>query len=67
MFNDELGGLPPALQEALRARLEEVVRLIYQNHNTSLRDVHYRHYTKEELSAMIYGVFDLAQRLKTGL
>jgi len=64
MFKEELAGLPVEIQEALRDRLQEVIRLIYQRHNHALKDSSINHYTKEEISAMIYGVFDLAERLK---
>lgn len=67
MFNQEFEGLPYEIQIALRARLEEVIRMIYARHNSSLRSNEFKNFTKEEISGMIFAVFDLAQRLKNPL
>lgn len=64
LFNDELNDLPGPVQVALGRRLEEVVRMIYGRHNSALRDYTINHYTKEEISAMVFAIFDIAQRLK---
>lgn len=65
MFSEEFAGLPVNVQMALRQRLEEVIRLVYNRSNTSNRDHSVQNYTKEEISGMISSVFDLAERLKS--
>ena len=67
LFRDEFDGLPIPLQEALGQRLEEVVRMVYGRHNSSLRDHSINNFTKDEICGMIFAVFDLCQRLKNPL
>lgn len=60
-------GLPPNIRQALTHRLEEIIILIYGRHDKSLRDHSINLFTKEEISGMIHGVLDLAERLRNDL
>ena len=62
---EEFQGLPPLVQTALEEKLKETIRLIYGRYNASLRDYSVRNFTGEQISAMIFGVFDLANKIKT--
>jgi hypothetical protein len=60
-------GLPPGIEQALLARLEEVIIMIYSRHDASLRSNEISMMTKEEVSAAIWGVLALANDLKNKL
>lgn len=64
MFQSEFEGLPAEVELALRKRLEDIVRLIYNRYHISLRDQSCKNYTAEQLSGMISSIFDVASRLK---
>jgi hypothetical protein len=64
VFNNEFEGLPSDVEQALRRRLEDVVRMINNRYQASLRDASVRNYTSEQLSGMISTIFDVAARLK---
>jgi len=65
VFKDQLAGLPPDLQDVLRARIEELVlRVANQSNWMMQRPDSMRQYTSEEISAAFGAIFDLAQRLK---
>jgi hypothetical protein len=67
MVLDEFDGLPPLVKDALEERLAEVLRLIYGRYNASLRDYSVKNFSGEQLSAMIFGVFDAAAKIKSKL
>lgn len=67
MFEEEFSNLPPIVANALRKRLEEVVRFINQRAATVARDATVQGYSAEALSAMISSIFDLADKIRTDL
>lgn len=67
MFKEELAGLPPAIQDALRKQIEENVRLVVRQGRGSKKDLSVRNYTREEISAMFSTIFDFAERIQLKL
>lgn len=64
---EEFDGIPALMRDSLEEKLKETIRLIYGRYNASLRDYTVRNFTGEQISAMIFGVFDLANKVKTKL
>jgi len=64
MFDEEFSELPVDTSEALKKRLEHIIRMISKRYSLSLYDRDYRNYSGEQLSAMVGAIFDLAARLK---
>ena len=63
MFEPEFEGLPRDVEQALRERLESVIRVIRNRYHQSLHGEAVN-YTNEQLTGMIASIFDVAERMK---
>lgn len=67
MFEDELSGLPPDIQDALKKRIEDIVRKLARRHQAYLYDYSTKLVSTEALHGLFASIFDLAAQLKIDL
>ena len=64
MFKEEFDGIPRETEDALRKRLEEVIRYINRRYNHALADHNVKRFSSDELQGMISAIFAVAADLK---